>query len=355
MNDAHRALSKLVDSAHNAKLTKYQPVNYNLLKDFIQIRKEAAVDSLDKVKKLEDFNKQKREAAFNKNHTLIWFKEWTRIMNQVKTAEAEVEEALKFEQNSVDYMDWNEDDEDDAEVHFKQLDEIDEIEKYSDKLSEDRIKFKVMTIHPISDLKEDLEFCARKNAKNLKSNTGQYEAILSTVEQVKDQQRNILEKLDLEAKQAVHELNELSKSINQEEMYVEEGVPAEAFELESPDEELRLSVLQEFIIIDFKYKEKLSHINETHRSLEAGGKFGGWSQEAYEQFQHVYEQYHSHNLSLVNCNFTLRDLIFDRLRRILASEFKVDRPQLVKYEEWCVSDWFVVIWVYVYNIFDWAC
>ena len=36
---------------------------------------------------------------------------------------------MKFEQNSVDYMDWNED-EDDAEVHFKKLDEIDEIEKY---------------------------------------------------------------------------------------------------------------------------------------------------------------------------------------------------------------------------------
>jgi hypothetical protein len=160
---------------------------------------------------------------------------------------------------------------------------------------------------------------------------------LQTVGKVKEQQRNILEKLELEAKNAAIELGEISKGISQEEMFVEEGVPAEAFELDSPDEELRLSVLQEFIIIDFKYKEKLGHIDETHRGLEAGGKYGGWSQEAYEQFQHVYEQYHSHNVSLVNCNFTLRDLIFDRLKRILAKEFKVDRPQLVKYEEWCVS------------------
>jgi hypothetical protein len=180
MNEAHRALSKLVDSAHNKNLTKYQPVNYNLLKGFIQTRKEAAVDSLDKVKKFEDFNKQKREAAFNKNHALIWFKEWARIVGQVRSAEAEVEEALKFEQNSIDYMDWDEEDIDGNDLergeskHFKQLDEIDEIEKYAAKLNEDRIKFKVYTIHPIQDLKEDLEFCARKNAKSVERNPEQY-------------------------------------------------------------------------------------------------------------------------------------------------------------------------------------
>ena len=48
-NENHRQLSKLVDSAQNVTLTKYQPVNYNLFKNFIQLRKEAAVDSLDKV------------------------------------------------------------------------------------------------------------------------------------------------------------------------------------------------------------------------------------------------------------------------------------------------------------------
>lgn len=129
---------------------------------------------------------------------------------------------------------------------------------------------------------------------------------------------------------------EAAKQVNEDENTVEEGVPSAAFELESPDEELRLSVLQEFIIIDFKYKEKLKHLKENHISLEANGPYGGWTKEESETFQHIYEQYHSHNLNLVNCNFTLRELMFDRIRRSLQKN--LDRAQLVKYEEWNVCD-----------------
>lgn len=49
-NENYKQLSKLIDSAHNTTaLKKYQPVNYELYKDFIHMRKEAAVGSLQKV------------------------------------------------------------------------------------------------------------------------------------------------------------------------------------------------------------------------------------------------------------------------------------------------------------------
>ena len=57
------------------------------------------------MKKFEEFNKQKKDALFLKNHTLVWFKEWSKIYNQLKNTEVELEEALKFKQNSIDYMD----------------------------------------------------------------------------------------------------------------------------------------------------------------------------------------------------------------------------------------------------------
>ena len=338
-NENHKQLSRLVDSAHNATLIKYQPVNYDLFKNFIQMRKEAAVDSLDKVKKIEDVSKQKREFLFMKNHAIIWFKEWTRLINQLKNTEIDLNESFKFKHNSIDYINLNEDMQEDGnegDNYFNLLNEIDEIEKYSQELNEDRIKFKVRTIHPINDLQEDLKFCLQKNFE-LKNNPEQYKQIINTVKAVKSQQAKIYEKLDLDAKKATDELNEASRLLNFDEMTIEEGVPAEAFDLISPDEELKFSVLQEFIIIDFKYKEKLNHVDENHKSLERGGKFSGWTQEQNDIFQHIYEQYHFHNINLVNCNFSLRDLLFDRIRRTFQNKFKVERAELIKHEEWNVN------------------
>ena len=352
-NENHKTLSRLVDSAHNATLIKYQPVNYDLFKNFIQMRKEAAVDSLDKVKKIEDVSKQKREFLFMKNHAIIWFKEWTRLINQFKNTEIDLNESFKFKHNSIDYINLGEDAQgNEGDDYFNLLNEIDEIEKYSQELNEDRIKFKVRTIHPISDLQEDLKYCLKKNLE-LRNNPEQYKQILSTVKAVKSQQANIYEKLELDAKKSADELAEASRLLNLDEMAIEEGVPAEAFDLMSPDEELKFSVLQEFIIIDFKYKEKLNHVDENHKSFERGGKFGGWSQEHNDIFQHIYEQYHFHNINLVNCNFSLRDLLFDRIRRTFQNKFKVERAELIKHEEWNVTMCqFCLIYIKTNKIFD---
>jgi hypothetical protein len=106
--------------------------------------------------------------------------------------------------------------------------------------------------------------------------------------------------------------------------------------LESPDEELKLSVLNEFIIIDFKYKEKITQLNQNHQAiLNENSKFDGWGQYEHEIFEHIYEHYHYHNVNLTNCNFTLRDLLFDRMKRTFEIHgLKLNRNELVKHEEW---------------------
>ena len=96
-----------------------------------------------------------------------------------------------------------ENDDNEENGHFKVLDEIDEIESYSDQLNEERIRFKVRTIHPINDLKEDLQYCIKKNSKNLSRDSEQFNQIMMMVSKVKGQQSNIIEKLDLEVKTAV--------------------------------------------------------------------------------------------------------------------------------------------------------
>ena len=46
---------------------------------------------------------------------------------------------------------------------------------------------------------------------------------------------------------------------------IQTGIPGEAFDLECPDLELKASVLQEFILLDQKYVERLDQLEEQHQ------------------------------------------------------------------------------------------
>lgn len=340
-SETHKIFCKLAD---NPMLTKYQPVNYEIYKDFIKERKQAATVALDKVKKIEDCSKLKKESLFMKHHSIIWLKEWSKLQNQFKTSEAELENCLQFEQNSIDYIDMNEivedhkltkNDYEDDEEYFQVLDKLDDLEKYANQLDDERIKFKVRTVMPINDLKEDLQYYMQiHSSDSIKSNANQNKQITQSILTVKEQQMNIYKKLEQDCKRLQLELTDITNEINKAENIVSEGVPDQAMTLESPDQELKFSVLQEFLIIDFKYKEKLKQLNEVHKKSLI--KYSGWSAEENELFQHIYEQYHFHNINLNNCNFTLRDLMFDRIRRTLAYLYdtKRERTELVKHEEW---------------------
>jgi len=48
---------------------------------------------------------------------------------------------------------------------------------------------------------------------------------------------------------------------------VQSGIPEEAFNLECPDLELKASVLQQFILLDGKYVERLNQLEEDHSSV----------------------------------------------------------------------------------------
>ena len=47
---------------------------------------------------------------------------------------------------------------------------------------------------------------------------------------------------------------------------VNTGIPLEAFELECPDDELKADILEEFILVDQKYMEKMGELEKRHKS-----------------------------------------------------------------------------------------
>ena len=73
-------------------------------------------------------------------------------MVKYKIAELELENCLKFEQNSIDYINMNDDvdyniEQNEDEEYFQVLNKLDEIEKYSNVLNDERIKFKVIKVY----------------------------------------------------------------------------------------------------------------------------------------------------------------------------------------------------------------
>jgi len=59
--------------------------------------------------------------------------------------------------------------------------------------------------------------------------------------------------------------------------HIEQGIPEEAFDLECPDEDLKASVLKEFIHVDEKYLQRLNELEQGHDwTLRYGwGSVGG--------------------------------------------------------------------------------
>jgi hypothetical protein len=48
---------------------------------------------------------------------------------------------------------------------------------------------------------------------------------------------------------------------------VEPGIPEEAYDLECSDFDLKVSVLQEFLIMDEKFRDRLKYLEEEHAKI----------------------------------------------------------------------------------------
>lgn len=268
----HKTLSKLIDKS----LVKYKTVDYHEQKGLINEQKETADVLLARVKQIENKSKQKRESLLMKCQTNIWIREWYRLISQCRSCEQELSNYSKlFESNSIDYIDLDRLDDESSEASLnasKDIEngccQIDDLEHFAQLLDDDRIKFKVKTICPIDDLAEDVRFYVKKKMQptdTALSSEIQDRRVTETIESVKQQQLRILEQLDAEYFRLSQQINEFSEQINQDEIV--RGIPIEAFELVCPNEELKISVLQEFIIVDFKYDEKLNQLKESYSKI----------------------------------------------------------------------------------------
>ena len=94
----------------------------------------------------------------------------------------------------------------------------------------------------------------------------EHSEVLQVVESVKMQQRGVMEKLQLEQSQLEEELDDMALqemvgSGTVSDIVTDTGIPDDAYTLECPDEHLKMTVLEEFLLLDKKYEAQLEYLS----------------------------------------------------------------------------------------------
>lgn len=63
-------------------------------------------------------------------------------------------------------------------------------------------------------------------------------------------------------------VHEMMKAMMMSDAVKQTGIPDEAYELECPDEQLKSSVLEEFILLDKKYETQLEYLDLKYQHVK---------------------------------------------------------------------------------------
>ncbi|KAL5007265.1 hypothetical protein ScPMuIL_016071 [Solemya velum] len=287
---------------------KYKLLDYDKLRAATAEKKFVGHKSLLKMRKIQQLSKQNKQNNLLKQHRLMWHKEFLRLSSQRKRVSSEIEAHKR--QNIIDTSELGQ--------------AYGDFEDFEAALESDFNKFKVDTTEPIWNLKEDLQFWIQENMEELKLGSPEiiekHLDIKSTIGFVKSQQQKVMakllqEQLSLEQELMIGDLGKITHS--DQNVSVQEGIPEEAYELVCPNIDLKITVLQEFIILDQKHRERLESLETEYSFFLSQSKFGGWTEAENTQFVHLYGQY-PHQMA------NRRMLLSDRLQRHFCKKPKAE-------------------------------
>lgn len=293
---------------------RFRPADYDKLQAIAQLRKATGNVTFQKVEKLTKASKEKKEQHLLQQHKACWSKEKVRLHSLQRKLQSDID-ALRSGSPLGFY----------SVKEFSQ-----DLEIYDEILREDTQEFKKNTIQPLWDLREDLQFWIGENRDKILMGIAEKEhaEVLKVVESVKMQQQLVMEKLLMEQEQLEQELDvmvvhEITRPGMMSCDVLKTGIPEEAYELECPDEQLKTSVLEEFILLDKKYEAQLEYLELKYQHVKQSGT-GGWSKQDHLHFVHLMEQYPP---ELPN----RRMFYIDRMLREMPDK---TRSKLVEHEEW---------------------
>ena len=144
--------SSLVSRAIEGKVSnRYRPADYDKLKAIAQLKEATSKHTQQKIEKITQASKNKKEQNLLQQHRACWSKENIRLKSQQKRLESEIDAIRPG--SPFDYCTIKE--------FFKELEILESI------LSDDIKDFKKNTIEPLWDLREDVQFWLGENRERL--------------------------------------------------------------------------------------------------------------------------------------------------------------------------------------------
>ena len=287
---------------------RYKEVDYEKLKAITKLKNAAGHQYLQKIKSIHQLSKGKKELNIIQQHKTCWKKEQIRLNSLYKSKLYEldiVRAGLPWEQSLV-------------------KDFFVEVEEYEDFIKEDFLTFSNNTVKPVWDLQEDIHIW-------LQENKGQSDPdeVLKILECVKLQQRHIMEQLEEQQAKLESDLDviRLHHVIHDDEYpHVIPGIPEEALFLTCPYDDLKSVVLNEFQLVDKRYKTHIDYLNVKYANA-IENKDEGWAKDDHLRFQYILDQYRG---DIPN----RRSLYVDRMMREMPH---LSRHDIVEHESWWFS------------------
>ncbi|KAK6483068.1 coiled-coil domain-containing protein 148-like [Huso huso] len=287
--------------------TRYKPVDYHQLRVFTEAKKLLSANIERKIQKTVQAAKMTKEQTYIKQHRQVWCQEQKRLMKAEQRADFELLQFLEHGTNS----------------EF-----LSEMMEYELNLEEDRKAFKAGTVDPIVQLKNDLQHRLSEVHHNALQNMSDCDLIREQVEFVKEQQKDIIEKLKCEIQAAEESISvtgteELLSSLEVIPSDLEQ-IPKQVLLLHCPYPDLKASLLNEFQTFGNKYKFRLQNINERLKALDS---CCGWSVLDHFIFHTTIDQY-PHDLK------NRRTMYMDMLQRLLPHKSKQELSDHERSWDW---------------------
>lgn len=224
------------------------------MKDLASKYKQSGLQSLRHVRELSKTNKKSKEMSLLRQHSDVWIKQCYNLNSTRNMAYVDLETTRAKQLHCND---------DELNRFFH------EVLTFEAQVQIDQEVFHTNTVKPVLQLVDDLKYWIRQLSSH-KNNTDLFQHHINVSEQlelVKLQQSDLQKKLE----EAYQETNTDIEIFNKEyfdnicdDVKIEQGVPSCVAMLTCPYDELKVSVLNEFLIVDQRYILQLDELKKKY-------------------------------------------------------------------------------------------
>ncbi|XP_070770144.1 coiled-coil domain-containing protein 148-like [Enoplosus armatus] len=292
--------------------SKYKPAEYKKLQAIIDAKRLETDLIGQKVQKTRCAAKATKESSILRQHRQVWSRECPRLRKAEEMAENDIH-------NFLEQIRPN--DRTDTAIFS--------LQDYGLLLEREREAFRIATVQPVHQLKDDLCFrLGEVQHQQLTAHRSNWEQVMQQITFVKDQQADINAKLDaeclaLEEEIIGHGLEKYLTSASDSPVNIK-NIPEEVLDSDCPYPELKDSLIQAFHSLSERYQSRLQSLQE---QLQRTNRFCGWCAEDHQRFQLTLSHY-THDTP------NHRALYMDMLQRLFPEK---TRQELMEHER--VWDW----------------